>query len=72
MLHSWSIFLCDEATGNVASQGVADGVGKVASEVVGVEVAYVHHGGVVFAAEPTAAFSGVVTSEIAGVAAWRV
>jgi len=45
--------LCDEATRDVASEGVADGVGKVASEVVGVEVAYVHHGGVVFAREPT-------------------
>lgn len=61
-----------EVTGNVASEGVADGVGKVASEVVGVEVAYVHHGGIVFAAEPPLASSGVVTSEIAGVAAWRV
>lgn len=34
MLHSWSIFLCDKATGNIASDGVADGVGKGASEVV--------------------------------------
>lgn len=65
-------FLCYEATGNVASEGVADGVGKVASEVVGVEVAYVHHGGIVFAAEPPLTPSGVVSSEIAGVAAWRV
>jgi len=42
--------LCDEATGNVASEGVAGGVGKVASEVIGVEVAYVHHGCAVGAA----------------------
>lgn len=38
MLHSWSIFLCDKATGNIASDGVADGVGKVASEVIGVVI----------------------------------
>jgi len=38
------------------------------TEVIGIEVVYIHHGGVVFAAEPPLAPSGVVTSEATGIA----
>lgn len=64
--------LSDEPARDGTCQGVADGVGKVFSEIVGEKLPQVHHRGVIFAREPASALSWIVASDVSGVADRRV
>lgn len=64
--------LLDEATREVASESVADGVSKVFAEIVSEKFADVHNRGKVFSTEPSLSLSGVGAANIARITARRV
>lgn len=64
--------LLNEAAREVACERVADSLGHLLAEIVGEELAYVHHRGEVFSGEPASATAFVVAANVAGVAFGRV
>lgn len=57
---------------DVGVEGVGDGTAELLAEAVGVELLYVHHGGIILAGEPAFALAVVGVAEVAGVAPGRV
>lgn len=58
----------DGAAHDVGIEGVGDCAAELLTEGVGVELLNVHHGGEVFAREPTLAFTTIGSANVAGVA----